>query len=678
MADLKAQVQLGLNNRFSGAIKTAGRDMSGFASGAAGSLSRLDKAISGTAGKLLSLGGGLSAAAALKETIDLEKRMTRLGTQANVSAAEVDKLKANIFAVSRNNKIKIDPSQLIGAVDSIIERTGDMEFIKQNLESIGMAIQASGAEGGAIGGLYAEFQKMGLGADAASQAIDTLTLQGKNGAFTLENLAALGPRVINAYTATGRSGAAALTEMGAALQVIRRGTGSSEQAATSFEALMRNLVDPVKQKKLKEMGVSVYDTTGQFRSVTDLINEVVTKSKGDLSSLGTIFDSEAMRAFNSAISEFKRSGAVSSLDEFLKMQGDGSTIMKDSARNASTMAANLTNLKTSVQSFADRNLAEPIGKVAEALNSVSPEQFDAWMNGAKNVAIGLAALKGVTMTASALSTVTSLMRSANGQRGGAAALTSGIGGGGAAGAVPVFVTNMGAGGLGSGGNGVAGALGSTAKGGLMTKLGGPAAIGLSLAAFGTEVLFTAFNDKLSNQEKERKYNTATSGLSGAMIGAAIGTAILPGIGTAVGGALGSWLMRLGAGKLMDQGDGHTTDLRAARHRTDPTQEQIDNIRNSPMNNRRRNNTLNVGDGAEAAVQSRVPKRYASRTGFGPSSLSDADFSAYSNPNQAPVVNVTNEITVEQTEDGLSYSSKTYVDENQVSAETGASSRSIQG
>ena len=585
--------------------------------------------------------------------------MVRLGTQAGVSAQEVDKLKAQIFAVSRDQKIKIDPSQLLGAVDSIIERTGDLEFARDNLESIGMAIQASGAEGAAIGGLYAEFQKMGLGADAARQAIDTLTIQGKNGAFTLENLAALGPRVINAYTATGRSGAAALTEMGAALQVIRKGTGSSEQAATSFEALMRNLVDPTKQKKLKAMGVSVYDTTGKFRSVTDLMNEIVSKSEGDLSSLGTIFDSEAMRAFNSAISEFQRSGAVNSLGEFMKMQGDGSTIMKDSARNASTMAANLEALKTGFQSFADKNLSEPLEKAANVLNSVTPEQFDTWMNGAKNIAIGFAALKGISVTAGALGSVSSLVSSAKG-RSAAGRLTSGIGG--AAGAVPVFVTNMGAGGLNGLGGAAGSATGAASRGltsslkaaarsggirgaaarrlfapavrlsaaagrsgalGTALRLGGKVAgkanVAIPMALSAVEIARIAGSKNLNREDKTREISGAAGGLGGILAGAAAGAAlgsVIPGAGTAVGALLGIGGSLLG-GYLGRKGG------------------------------------EKIGDGINSF-----------------SEMSKGDPAASS----APVI--TNEITIQETAEGYRYMTEAYVNGRLASTETGQRDRSL--
>ena len=191
----------------------------------------------------------------------------------------MDALKKRIFETATAPDIKVDPGQIISAIDQIIERTGDMEFVEQNLMLIGSAIQAVGADGSAIGGLVAEFQKMGLSSDEVAKALGTLTKQGKNGAFTLENLASLGPRVISAYTATGRSGTEALREMGAALQVIRTATGSSEQAATAFEAVMNSLTDKKKQDSLKKMGVYVRNSANQFKPINELMAEIVKKRK---------------------------------------------------------------------------------------------------------------------------------------------------------------------------------------------------------------------------------------------------------------------------------------------------------------------------------------------------------------------------------------------------------------
>ena len=537
-------------------------------------LGKLNQGIGKVNGTLAGMGLTMGLGAAVKKVADMDAAMTRLGTQANVSAQRMDALKKRIFETATAPDIQVDPGQIISAIDQIIERTGDMEFVEQNLMLIGSAIQAVGADGSAIGGLVAEFQKMGLSSDEVAEALGTLAKQGKNGAFTLENLASLGPRVISAYTATGRNGTEALREMGAALQVIRTATGSSEQAATAFEAVMRSLTDKKKQDSLKKMGVHVRNSANQFKPINELMAEIVEKAEGSPEKLSTIFDAEAMRAFFSVIKE----GNIDNLAKFYEMQDDGAIITKDSARNAATFNANMTNLRTSLSLFADENLSEPIGRLAEKLNQLESEQIRAAF---RAIAWGLgaiAAVKGISAVANTVGSIANLVRRAKSGPGKSGVLP---GMSPASGAQPVFVTNwpgglLGgsspAGGLGGGGgkskglskkgylNALRGRKGGWFGRGLRvankTKAGralgkglrfggkalGRAAVPLAIGSSLLEGGLALANPTMSRRDKYKAVGGAAGsglgGWGGAAAGAAIGSAILPGVGTALGGLLG--------------------------------------------------------------------------------------------------------------------------------------------
>jgi hypothetical protein len=565
---IRAGVLLSLKDQFSAGMRNAGAEAKSFGSGLTATLDKVNRATSGVAAKLGGLGLSLGAGFAVNGVIDLQARMERLGTAMNVSTERMQGLKQKIFETATAPDIKIDQSAIIDAIDQIGERTGDMKFAEENLRAIGMAIQATGASGADIGGLFSEFQKMGMGAEEAMRSLDSLTRQGKEGAFTLQNLAGLGPRTISAYAATGRTGETALREMGAALQVIRMGTGSSEQAATAFEAVMRNLTDPEKQKQLRKIGVAVRDQAGQFRPVTDIMTDIVVKSKGSIEAIGTLFDAEAVRGFNTAISEYQRTGAVSSLQKFLALQGNGSTILADSARNAATAKANLQNLQTAFSKFADSNLLKPIQSVTDALNELSkdPEKVQRIFKG---VAIGLGAIVAVKGLATVVGLVSNLKGLKSGAPGLAGGLTGGMG-------TPVMVTNWPAslgGGLGvgdlmgasAGGKRIKGRAsrsladeatsattssslgaglgrGAQALGAAKSVLGKAGIIGAGLLAVGGTVAALT-NKDLSREEKIKgvgeSVGSAGGGLAGAAAGAAIGTLIFPGVGTAIGGLLGS-------------------------------------------------------------------------------------------------------------------------------------------
>ena len=399
---------------------------------------------------------GAAGVGTARMVANLEERFTRLGIQSNRSAGDIDALKKKIYEVAKSAEIRVDPGQITSAIEEIVEKTGDLDFAEKSIRSIGIAIQATGADGQSIGGILAEFQKMGLSAKDAFEALDILTVQGKAGAFTLQNLAALGPRVVTAYTAMGRTGVPAIREMGAALQVIRQGTGSSEMAATAFEALLRTLGDADKVKVLQQGGIRIFEpgTTDTMLSLPDIMEQIISKTKGSKMVLSKVFDAEAIRAFNAAAGEFQRTGRVESLRSFYQVQADGSTITKDSIRAAKTFNAALTNLYTIWKQFAEDQLAEPIKHLTEYLNGLEPGTVERWLAVGKNVAI---AAGGAIAVSKALR-IGADLKTLFGRRGGK---TGGVGGGAFGDAIPVYVVN---GPMSNWGGGAAGTAAGTATG----------------------------------------------------------------------------------------------------------------------------------------------------------------------------------------------------------------------
>lgn len=484
---LRTSIVIDVSGNLEARASRYGRVIERFGQQARGSLGRFARSMETVGRGLDRIGNrytalitGAAGVGAAKMVIDLETRFTRLGIQAGKSADEVGALKKEIFDAAAAPDVRLNPGEVTSAVEAIVEKTGDLKFARDNLRNIALAIQATGAEGAAIGEIMAEFQKMGLvDPKNVMEAIDTLNLQGKEGAFTLANLARLGPRVVTAYTSMGRSGTGAMREMGAALQVIRMGTGSSEQAATAFEAVMRSLSDPEKIKQLKQLaGIEVFDAErlkkGErvLRPINELMVEIIQKSKGDKVKLGQVFDAEAVRAFNQAASEFQRTGRLETLDKFVRMSGDGSTTMKDSARAAQTASAALTNLYAAWQRFADSELAGPIQSLADALNGLDKSKMDALMQALK---YGGLALGGAI-----------LLRKVGGLFGKGAAGAAGAGAGGLAGGMPlplpVYIVNKHMSLTPDAWTG--GAAGGAAKtagraGGILGKLGAAAAFGSS-------------------------------------------------------------------------------------------------------------------------------------------------------------------------------------------------------
>lgn len=458
MSEMKASVALNLTGNFEQRAERYGRAVGQFSRTSERQLGRvrrsaqmLGRGLDAMGNRYTALITGAAGIGTLRALTQMEERFTRLGIQANKSEEEMEGLRRKIFETARAPDIRVDPSQITSAIESIVEKTGDLEFAQENIRNIGLAISATGAAGQNIGEIMAEFQKMDIkDSGEILRVLDTLNQQGKQGAFTLQNLASLGPRVVTAYTAMGREGAGAIQEMGAALQVIRMGTGSSEQAATAFEALLRTLQNADKVKSLQRGGIQVFDPEelekGRqvLRPINELMVEIIQAVDGQTTRLSSVFDAEAMRAFNAAAGEFMRTGSVNSLEKFMDVQGDGSATMNDSARAADTMAGAMRNLTSAWTNFADENMTGAVQSAADALNSLDQETVDRWLKIGGIALGGLGLAVGGRFLGKLGSDYISAGRRVFGRGRGAGGGVAGALGGAVSGAapIPVYVVNQ--------------------------------------------------------------------------------------------------------------------------------------------------------------------------------------------------------------------------------------------
>ena len=290
MADIRAGILLSLKDKFSSEIKNAGSASQKFASTAMSAVSKVDKAFSGMTAKLGALGVSLSLGAASKDIIDIDARLTRMGMTADASAEQVNKLKQKIFEAAQDPNIKIDPSKIIDALDVVMTKTGSLEYVEDNIKNIAVALQATGESGESIGDVFSEFQKFGYSAESITGLMDDMVKQGDQGEYTFGKFAKTAKAVLSAYSPIGNS-VEDTKKLGAVMQILIAGTKNEEAAVTSLDAIMSELSDPKKQEQLGLIGVAVRDSTGKFRDLADIMQDVlsVAEKEGNTDFLGEVF-----------------------------------------------------------------------------------------------------------------------------------------------------------------------------------------------------------------------------------------------------------------------------------------------------------------------------------------------------------------------------------------------------
>ena len=551
MADIKTGILLFLKDKFSQEIKGAGAATQKFASTAMSAVNKVDKAFSGVAAKLGALGVSLSLGAASNQIIDMDARLTRMGMTADASAEQVNKLKQKIFEAAQDPNIKIDPSKVIDALDVVMTKTGNLEYVEDNIKNIAVALQATGETGESIGDVFSEFQKFGYSASSISQLMDDMVKQGDQGEYTFGKFAKTAKAVLSAYSPIGNS-VEDTKKLGAVMQILISGTKNEEAAVTSLDAIMSELADPQKQEKLGLIGVAVRDSTGKFRDLADIMQDTlaVAEKEGNADFLGEIFGMSSMKA----VRAFQQYGK-----NYKKLTDDlGDTtgaLEAKSSRMAGTMKANLQNLQTTFLKFADTNLAKPLEKLNDLLSYLSenPERMEKVFNTIKWGLGGIVAIKGLSKVAGLIS---SISNGINGFKSGKAELSFGAGG---TSGMPVYVTNMGQGGLGASSSSLSRPGSIKLSGKQVAGASGAAAVGAALVAVPAMVneLKDIKESDLQGKEKTKAQGGAIGGAVGTVAGAAGGVAagaavgamvgsVVPVLGTAVGALVGAGIGLFGA------------------------------------------------------------------------------------------------------------------------------------
>ena len=551
MADIKTGILLFLKDKFSQEIKGAGAATQKFASTAMSAVNKVDKAFSGVAAKLGALGVSLSLGAASNQIIDMDARLTRMGMTADASAEQVNKLKQKIFEAAQDPNIKIDPSKVIDALDVVMTKTGNLEYVEDNIKNIAVALQATGETGESIGDVFSEFQKFGYSASSISQLMDDMVKQGDQGEYTFGKFAKTAKAVLSAYSPIGNS-VEDTKKLGAVMQILISGTKNEEAAVTSLDAIMSELADPQKQEKLGLIGVAVRDSTGKFRDLADIMQDTlaVAEKEGNADFLGEIFGMSSMKA----VRAFQQYGK-----NYKKLTDDlGDTtgaLEAKSNRMAGTMKANLQNLQTTFLKFADTNLAKPLEKLNDLLSYLSenPERMEKVFNTIKWGLGGIVAIKGLSKVAGLIS---SISNGINGFKSGKAELSFGAGG---TSGMPVYVTNMGQGGLGASSSSLSRPGSIKLSGKQVAGASGAAAVGAALIAVPAMVseLKGIKEAGLQGKEKSKAQGGAIGGAVGTVAGAAGGVAagaavgamvgsVVPVLGTAVGALVGAGIGLFGA------------------------------------------------------------------------------------------------------------------------------------
>ncbi len=459
------------SRQLSQSLKEAGSRVSSFASGAKSALS--------------SFAGGnfnQSIASAARGVLEFRDSLTKLEISAGGIKGGMEGLKDQIHSVSRStNQLQGD---VTNAMQAFVERTGDLETARKNIELYGRTATATGAQLEDVARVGESlFSKFKITDQAKSFSI--LAAQAKIGAIELRDIATQGATVFSAARAANLpSNERGVSEIGALMQVVAggaRGKGKATAADTAVQ--VSAIFSQIRQKSgvLEASGIRVGD-----RDQIEVLREIITKTGGDATMLSRIFkNARAFKGVENIAREYRAGKGFGELDKYLGLGSDTHIMDADFTKARGTGIASLKADEISRNAIADTRLGRGAEFIAKHVNEI----------GIATVALGVFG-KGLSLAGTLVGKVSQVAKLG----GATGSVISAIG-------VPrVWVVNMPGGGIPGGGAGPLPTLAKTAAGAVgMAGLAATAIVALGALPFlGANVEREALVKAASGGDEKRR------------------------------------------------------------------------------------------------------------------------------------------------------------------------------
>jgi TP901 family phage tail tape measure protein len=160
---------------------------------------------------------------------------------------------------------------------------------------------------------------LSIGAAGLERSMNMLAFAGKSGQFELADMAKWLPQLTPQFAALGITGERAVAEIGASLQIARRGAGSNDEAANNFKNFLSKLTAPETLKAFEKAGIdlktSMKNLVGEGFSPAESMIKILTSHLGTKAPAAAAEYQKAL----SITDEQERQTALSRLDEAYKL-----------------------------------------------------------------------------------------------------------------------------------------------------------------------------------------------------------------------------------------------------------------------------------------------------------------------------------------------------------------------
>ena len=291
-----------------------------------------------------------------KYAADFSSGMVDIQQKAELSDEATARLRNNILASARASKQM--PEDMRAAVDTLAGLGLSPEEAVKAASPMGKFMTAFKVDGtDAASSVYAGLNSLEIPLSRTTKLLDMMAAGGNQGAFEVKDMARAFPGLTAQMKALGQTGEGAGAELISALEIVRRGAGSSDEAATNMENLLAKLTATTTLTQFKKHGIDAFGEIerGIERGVSPLETMIALTRKatgGDPMKIGQMFPDlqagKAMRQLMLDYDDFQKMKTEVGAAEGLTTRAFDQRVANDDSVAMRELGASMSNLVLSV------------------------------------------------------------------------------------------------------------------------------------------------------------------------------------------------------------------------------------------------------------------------------------------------------------------------------------------
>lgn len=312
-----ARAAAGLQRLLGMAGRSAGAGAFG---GMARGIQQTERSVAGLTTRLFALAaGGYAARAALGSITgpsgNFETTLVDIAQKAELSGVEMEGLGGRIRQLAREvgrgaNETAKGMDVLLAQGLKLPQATAIMPAIMRTATAYRAEVDEIAKAGMSV------MTSLKVEAVSMQRAFDAMAQAGNEGAFELKDMARYFPSLAAIGQTRGMTGVEGVAQLSAALQVIRKNSGTSEEAATRLSDVLIKMTSDESVKKFKKLGVDIEgmlkkgraeaERSGKpFDFIQTSVEAIMKATKGDPDAIKKIFaDKEALQGVTALVQHF--------------------------------------------------------------------------------------------------------------------------------------------------------------------------------------------------------------------------------------------------------------------------------------------------------------------------------------------------------------------------------------